>query len=388
MENAHEELTKILQRYSEDCSNDHGENVCNVEVLGCLSDNAKHVLLELHSMLSTGEDSSELDENGRMYKVLQYLVAFGPSGAPANVLVFDEKLLFKLSNFNIELDYQPFVDKINVLNTIWRQFSSDRLLYPLTVGFHSTCNSGPLMQEPIHGVCFVIEKIELSCNSVVNIDWNGVSTIHDIQSVSIPNTISFIPIQSGIIISDFMDMCACLMLSYPMRVYEPIYKCDIQCDASVLSSLYGVIFKRRSTIVSENIIEGTSLFILTVHLPVVESFGFALELLKKTSGKGTNTSGGDVVQSNNLLQSPQLSYSHWSLLTQDPFWRPTTVEELEMYGDLSNNSSRYDQEGSKVSNSAVISRRIIDSVRVRKGLPIENKIIGEADKQRTLSKKK
>jgi hypothetical protein len=34
-------------------------------------------------------------------------------------------------------------------------------------------------------------------------------------------------------------------------------------------------------------ISGTSLFLLSATLPVAESFGFAQELLKKTSGNGT-----------------------------------------------------------------------------------------------------
>lgn len=40
------------------------------------------------------------------------------------------------------------------------------------------------------------------------------------------------------------------------------------------------------------------LFLLTALLPVAESFGFADELLKKTSGAGT---------------TPQLAFSHWEV---------------------------------------------------------------------------
>ena len=40
-----------------------------------------------------------------------------------------------------------------------------------------------------------------------------------------------------------------------------------------------------------------------------------LELLKKTSGNGT---------------APQLQFSHWQTQSENPFWRPTTVEELEV----------------------------------------------------------
>lgn len=40
------------------------------------------------------------------------------------------------------------------------------------------------------------------------------------------------------------------------------------------------------------------LFLLTALLPIAESFGFANELLKKTSGAGT---------------TPQLAFSHWEV---------------------------------------------------------------------------
>jgi ribosome assembly protein 1 len=49
------------------------------------------------------------------------------------------------------------------------------------------------------------------------------------------------------------------------------------------------------------VIDGTSLFLLSATLPVAESFGFAQELLKKTSGNGT---------------APQLQFSHWQELVE------------------------------------------------------------------------
>ncbi len=165
----------------------------------------------------------------------------------------------------------------------------------------------------------------------------------------------------------------------------------------MLGSLYSVLFRRRSTILGENVIEGTSLFLLSTHLPVVESFGFSMELLKKTSGKGTSNSGKDLETS---TAQPQLSYSHWSLISDDPFWRPTTADELEMFGDsvsisVSENSSGGNNSlhplecGDNLRDASHnIARRIIDSVRRRKGLPIETKIVVAADKQRTFRKNK
>ena len=109
----------------------------------------------------------------------------------------------------------------------------------------------------------------------------------------------------------------------------------------------------------EDIIEGTSLFLLSATLPVSNSFGFAQELLKKTSGKAV---------------TPQLIFSHWSMIPLDPFWRPMTEEELEDHGDQA------------VSRN--VARSFIDEVRKRKGLAVEEKIVISAEKQRTLTRNK
>jgi hypothetical protein len=45
--------------------------------------------------------------------------------------------------------------------------------------------------------------------------------------------------------------------------------------AEVLGRLYGVISRRRGTILDEQLREGTNVFAITASLPVAESFGFA-----------------------------------------------------------------------------------------------------------------
>ena len=94
------------------------------------------------------------------------------------------------------------------------------------------------------------------------------------------------------------------MLSCPLRIVEPVYACDLQCDQSQLGNLYGVLSKRRGVVTKEDIIDGTSLFILSATLPVSESFGFAQELLRKTSGNAT---------------APQMLFSHWFIIPENPF---------------------------------------------------------------------
>lgn len=61
--------------------------------------------------------------------------------------------------------------------------------------------------------------------------------------------------------------------------------------------VYGVLGKREGRVLQEEMKEGTDMFIIKAVLPVAESFGFADEIRKRTSG----------------LASPQLVFSHWEV---------------------------------------------------------------------------
>ena len=61
--------------------------------------------------------------------------------------------------------------------------------------------------------------------------------------------------------------------------------------------MYAVLGKRNGRILEEDMKEGSNLFNIVAVLPVVESFGFAEEIRKRTSG----------------LASPQLRFSHWEV---------------------------------------------------------------------------
>ena len=255
-----------------------------------------------------------------------------------------------------------------VYNTSLVLFIWNRLQSSVTAGFQTVTDSGPLMQEPLHGVGYTIEKIEIN-KSILN----SLLTIEEIKSFTDVLTNGMVELlydnsnnnnnllMTGRLISDATEAFRIAMMSCSVRVVEPIYACELQCDTSQLGNLYAVLTKRRGHVHKEDIIEGTSLFLMSAMLPVAESFGFAQELLKRTSGNGT---------------APQLSFSHYQIIDIDPFWKPTTSEELEDHGDMNN---------SKEMNLA---RLYIDNVRKRKGLMVEEKIVVSAEKQRTLNKKK
>ena len=74
----------------------------------------------------------------------------------------------------------------------------------------------------------------------------------------------------------------------------------------------------------EEMKEGTDMFIIKAVLPVAESFGFADEIRKRTSG----------------LASPQLVFSHWEVRPQVPPFLPSRLQMcfLQMASGVANRS--------------------------------------------------
>jgi len=63
--------------------------------------------------------------------------------------------------------------------------------------------------------------------------------------------------------------------------------------------MYAVIGRRHGKILSGDLTQGSGNFAVTCLLPVIESFNFAQEMRKQTSG----------------LACPQLMFSHWEVST-------------------------------------------------------------------------
>jgi ribosome assembly protein 1 len=249
-------------------------------------------------------------------------------------------------------------DRPEVFLRVWT-----RVKAALLAGFQMVTASGPLMAESLHGVGFAVEKVELSRHlsgmTVDELRAMGADPLGDSTDAATPHESYVSALSMGQLISDVKDAMKVSMLSAKLRIVEPLYKCSIQCDQMQLGNLYPVLSRRRGEVIEEDVIEGTTLFILTVILPVADSFGFSQELLKKTSGSGT---------------APQLFFSHWRRIDLDPFWKPTTAEELEDLG--------------KSIVEPNLPRVFIDNVRKRKGLVVEEKIVVSAEKQRNLKTNK
>ncbi|KAI0072035.1 translation elongation factor 2 [Panus rudis PR-1116 ss-1] len=209
----------------------------------------------------------------------------------------------------------------------------------LETGFQLATLQGPLCAEPVEGVAYFLESLEI-----------------DMQGLEEERSHNRMAQVVGSFISAVRDACRNGLLDWSPRLMLAMYSCDIQASTDVLGKVYGVVAKRRGRIVAEEMKEGTTFFTVRALLPVVESFGFADDIRKRTSGAA----------------SPQLIFSGYEMLDEDPFWVPTTEEELEDLGEKADRS-----------NTA---KAYMDAVRERKGLFVDRKIIEHAEKQRTLKR--
>ncbi|KAJ3176850.1 Cytoplasmic GTPase/eEF2-like protein (ribosomal biogenesis) [Geranomyces variabilis] len=206
----------------------------------------------------------------------------------------------------------------------------------IAAGFQVATLQGPLCAEPMMGVAFFLESFE----------FRGFDTATPAQLGAL----------SGQIISTVKDACRQAFLTYSPRLMLAMYSCDLQAPSEVLGKVYAVLARRRGRILAEEMREGTPFFNIRARIPVVESFGFSDDIRKRTSGAA----------------SPQLIFAGFETLDIDPFWTPSTTEELEDLGD------KADREN--------LAKKYMEGVRKRKGMLIAKKIVEDAEKQRTLKK--
>ncbi|KAH9656058.1 hypothetical protein KPL70_022536 [Citrus sinensis] len=93
------------------------------------------------------------------------------------------------------------------------------------------------------------------------------------------------------------DACRQAVLKKKPRLVEAMYFCELNTPVDSLSKMYG-----------EGMQEGSALFTVHAYLPVSESFGFADELRKETSGAASA-----------LLALSQFEAVFCDILTGDPF---------------------------------------------------------------------
>lgn len=369
-----DEVTRILEENS--------DLIRSMEQLtSSLNEGKNTQMIHQKAQEKIGEFKGKLEQHltGRKWRnTVDQIWSFGPRKCGPNILV------------NKSEDFQ---------NSVWTvsagKASKDASRYrdagnSIVSGFQLATLSGPMCEEPLMGVCFVLEKLHLNKfeeqgasdeqnaeqSDLVKEGWGDDETCsrgagnHELPSghaepfekraspkAESSLTDCYGPF-SGQLIATMKEACRYALQVKPQRLMAAMYTCDIMATGDVLGRVYAVLSKREGRVLQEEMKEGTDMFIIKAVLPVAESFGFADEIRKRTSG----------------LASPQLLFSHWEVIPSDPFWVPTTEEEYLHFGEKADCENQ--------------ARKYMNAVRKRKGLYVEEKIVEHAEKQRTLSKNK
>lgn len=270
-----------------------------------LNDETLEKLRQLHHQLR--EEFSMSEEWSEFPDIVDRIWAFGPKATGCNVLL------------NGLADYRGVPVWRGLDSTTNEDKREGQRGYDNSIvhGFQLATLAGPLCEEPMRGVCFVVRgwsyTREMGQDSgVVNRARDGEKNNDSSPSEDSPMepSTSLSAVQnaygpfSGQLISTMKEGCRRAFLLQPTRLMSAMYTCDILATAEVLGRLYAVLGRRNGRVCAEEMRVGSTVFSIQAVVPVAESFGFAEEVRKKTSG----------------LASPQLVFSHWEvsslLLTQ------------------------------------------------------------------------
>ncbi|EHA27911.1 hypothetical protein ASPNIDRAFT_129554, partial [Aspergillus niger ATCC 1015] len=264
------------------------------------------------------------DDKGLWKDVVERITAFGPRRVGPNILVDSTEV-----NTCEKLYAFPPSLLSSTREALMVRDLSDKIAH----AFQLATGQGPLCQEPMQGIAVFLESVSINTTTDEDLDLGRL-------------TGEAIRLVRDSITQGFLDWSPRIMLA--------MYSCEIQASTEVLGRVYGVITRRRGRILSEVMKEGTPFFTILALLPVAESFGFAEEIRKRTSGAA----------------QPQLIFAGFEALDEDPFWVPATEEELEDLGELADREN--------------VAKRYMDNVRRRKGLVVQGRKLIDAEKQKTL----
>ncbi|KAK3357021.1 P-loop containing nucleoside triphosphate hydrolase protein [Lasiosphaeria hispida] len=286
---------------------------------------------QLQSQLETGKGREVWKD------VVDHIVAFGPRRTGPNLLIDATKDQYFSKAFAPDKDKNRDRTSPSAGETLQAVHLSDKVVY----GFQLATFSGPLCHEPVQGLAVFVEDVSVTAapveDEISTRDRAGRLTGEVIKTVQ----------QS--IHKGFLDWSPRLMLA--------MYSCEIQASTEVLGRVYDVLTRRRGRVQSEAMNEGTPFFTIQALLPVAESFGFADDMRKRTSGAA----------------QPQLIFTGYEILDEDPFWVPFTEDDLEDLGEFGDREN--------------VAKRYMDGVRRRKGLLVEGRNVAtDAQKQKTLKR--
>jgi ribosome assembly protein 1 len=293
--------------------------------------------------------------------------SFGPRQIGPNILCFSADLEDETSLYEATPSTDLIAsDQDTISSPIGSTTTEDSSCYSMRVrdylphliaGFQLATQSGPLCEEPMMGIAFFLEKVIMK----------HPATTTPVEEPSQQRV-------SGQLIYLMKEACRAAFLEQSPRLILSMFSCIVQATTpEVLGKVYTVLSQRRGRIVAEHIQGEGSVqedgpdeeshtnrsrgFLVEARFPVIESFGFADDLRRRTSGSA----------------HPQLLFAGWEILDEDPFWVPKSREELEELGERADRAN--------------LALTYVNMVRRRKGLRIDEKLVEHAEKQRTRMKK-
>ncbi|KAG5959065.1 hypothetical protein E4U58_005102 [Claviceps cyperi] len=264
------------------------------------------------------------------------IAAFGPRRSGPNILLdaTRDNILTKVFSST-----PPDNNKTTTIPRAGEALNPRHLADKIVDAFQLAMAQGPLCHEPIQGVAVTLEDIALDLTD---------------DDTPAPDKLSRLTSE---IIKTFQTSLRSAFLDWSPRLMLAMYSVEIQAATEVLGRVYDVLTRRRGRVIAETMKEGTPFFTIQAVLPVAESFGFADEMRKRTSGAA----------------QPQLVFAGFEVLDQDPFWVPFTEDDLEDLGELADKEN--------------VAKRYMDGVRRKKGLLVEGRNVAtNAEKQRTLKR--
>lgn len=264
--------------------------------------------------------------------VVDHVAGFGPRRTGPNLLIDATKdsILPRMFANSDSKDSFPVVGDV---------LHPSHLADKITYAYQLFLAQGPLCNEPIQGIAVFVEDVAL------NQADDNTSARDNLGRLT------------GEVIKAFQSAVRTGFLDWSARLMLAMYTVEIQASTEVLGRVYDVLTRRRGRVVAETMKEGTPFFTIQALLPVAESFGFADEMRKRTSGAA----------------QPQLIFAGFEILDEDPFWVPFTEDDLEDLGELADKEN--------------VAKRYMDAVRRKKGLLVEGRNVAtDAEKQKTLKR--
>lgn len=322
----------IKRLYSESKPTANGESdihdniVVDTTVTAATTLSVEELKKQLQKQLETGKGRDVWKNR------VDNIAAFGPRRIGPNLLIDATKdgILPKVFGSDVKEASAPRVGE-----ALHPSHLSDKITY----AFQLAAAQGPLCNEPMQGVAVFIEDITLDLPE---------------DDTSASDKLSRLTSE---IIKTFQSSLRSAFLDWSSRLMLAMYSVEIQASTEVLGRVYDVLTRRRGRVGAETMKEGTPFFTIQAVLPVAESFGFADEMRKRTSGAA----------------QPQLVFAGFEILDEDPFWVPFTEDDLEDLGELADKEN--------------VAKRYMDGVRRKKGLLVEGRNVAtSAEKQRTLKR--